>query len=140
MSRIIRFLRRDRGSAVLEFALVAPIFFTLVLGIMMFSRAYQRLNSLNSALREGARIAAVQPNPTASRNVITAQMWQFSRGFGFTIDTARVQITPATFTATTTTVTVGVTAYPLFAGLNFLGGLQSITVTRSAVFRWEYGP
>ena len=124
----------------MEFALVAPIFFTLILGIMMFSRGYQRLNALNSALREGARTASVLSNPGTSRDSVTIRMRQFSSSFGFAIDTSLVTITPGTFTATTTTVTVGVANYALFAGLNFLGLLQNIRVTRSASFRWEYGP
>ena len=30
--------------------------------------------------------------------------------------------------------------YPIFSGLNFIGGLSSITITRKAVFRSEYAP
>ena len=142
MSRFARFIRRERGAAVLEFALIAPIFFLLVVGILMFSRGYQRLNALNSALREGARMASTQSDPWAQRNAIKARMLTFSSAFGFGIDTSRVSITPSVSPAPagTTTVTVSVTNYTLFSGLNFLGTLQNVQVSRTASFRWEYGP
>ena len=48
------------------------------------------------------------------------------------IDTSRVTVTTGT-----NSVTVAVTAYPLFSGLQFIGNLQGITVSRSAIFRLE---
>lgn len=138
MRRLVRFLRRERGAAILEFALVAPIFFMLVLGIMMFSRAYQRLNALNVALREGARLAAVTQAPT--QTLVRQRALQFSTSYGYPIDTTYVVLTPTTYTQATTQVTVSATNYPIFTGLNFLSVLQNIQVTRSATFRWEYGP
>src|SRR6185503_5942368 len=37
-----RFLRKTKGAAIVEFALVVPILFLLVWGIISFTRAYQR--------------------------------------------------------------------------------------------------
>ena len=131
---IRRFLRRDRGAAIIEFALVVPIFFLIVLGIMTFSRAYQRLNTLSTSLREGARLAATLPLPYTTVNIdaIKAATRNFSSAYGYPIDTSRVTVTTGI-----NDVTVAVTNYALFTGLTFVGNLQSITVSRSAVFRLE---
>ena len=131
-----RFLRHERGSAIVEFALVVPILFLLVWGIISFSRAYQRMNALTSALREGARTASTLdsivtvPSRTDS---VRATIHRFSSAFGYTVDTSRVTVDASS----TTEVRVSVTNYPLFAGLTFVGGLNAITVTRTAVFRCE---
>jgi Flp pilus assembly protein TadG len=48
------FRRRD-GQAVVEFALVLPVFILLVFGAIEFGRAYYDLHLLTNAAREGAR-------------------------------------------------------------------------------------
>ena len=137
MNILRRFHKRDRAAAIVEFALVVPFFVLLVTGIIMFSRAYTRLNALNAALRDGARMAAADQyaDTPARQDVFKAKMYQFSSAFGFPIDTSQVTIT---YTAGDEDVTVSVTNYPLFAGMTFLGGLQNILVSRSVVFRHEW--
>lgn len=51
--------RRQRGMAVVEFAIVALLFFTLLLGVMEFGRWMFTLNAATEATRWGARLAAV---------------------------------------------------------------------------------
>jgi Flp pilus assembly protein TadG len=51
--------RRQRGAAIVEFALVAMIFFTLLIGMMEFGRWMFTLNAANEATRLGARLAVV---------------------------------------------------------------------------------
>jgi len=131
-----RFFRRERAAAIVEFALVVPILFLLVWGILSFSRAYQRLNALSASLREGARVAStldsivtIPGRATSVRLTILG----FSTAYGYPVDTAQVTIDASSGVD----VRVGVANYPLFAGLNFVGGLSSIAVTREAVFRCE---
>jgi TadE-like protein len=50
---------RSTGQALVEFALVVPIFLVLLLGIFDFGRVVWASNSLASAAREGARFAIV---------------------------------------------------------------------------------
>jgi len=50
---------RQRGAAAVEFALVALVFFTLLLGIMEFGRWMFTLNAASEATRLGARLAVV---------------------------------------------------------------------------------
>jgi len=49
------------GNAVVEFALVLPILLLVVFGITEFGRMILTTNILNTASREGARLAAVSP-------------------------------------------------------------------------------
>jgi Flp pilus assembly protein TadG len=49
----------DRGQAIVEFALVLPVFLLLVLGIVQFGRLYSNNETITNATRAGARVAAV---------------------------------------------------------------------------------
>ena len=51
--------RNSKGNAVIEFALVLPLLLLVVFGITEFGRAIMTTNILNTASREGARLAAV---------------------------------------------------------------------------------
>lgn len=67
--------RRRRGAATVEFALVAPVFVTIVLGATQASKLFDLRNQLSIAAREGARLAAmdregiVQPGQTTNQKV-----------------------------------------------------------------------
>lgn len=50
----------DRGVALVEFALVAPVLFLVVFGIVEFGMGLNDYQSLRQGVREGARQAAVQ--------------------------------------------------------------------------------
>jgi Flp pilus assembly protein TadG len=136
-----RFLKQDRAAAIVEFALVVPILFLLVWGIISFSRAYQRLNALSSSLREGARVASTLDDLTtdaAKRTIVLASIRTFSSAFGYAVDTTLVTITASLPPpGGSGDVRVGVVNYPIFNGLSFVGGLSSITVSREAIFRCE---
>ena len=65
MGRIIRRTSlgtdRERGAALLEFAVVLPIMLSLLLGIVTSGTALNRSNSINNAARESARFGATLP-------------------------------------------------------------------------------
>jgi Flp pilus assembly protein TadG len=63
--RSVGSLRDERGAAAVEFAIVASIFFLLVFGIIDFGFGFHTWNGTANAAREGARKAAVDPNPGA---------------------------------------------------------------------------
>ncbi len=52
-------LRRDDGSAVVEFAVVVPLLVLLLLAVVQVGLALQVRSTLQSAAAEGARVAAV---------------------------------------------------------------------------------
>jgi hypothetical protein len=51
--------RKGRGQAMVEFALVIPIFLLLLVGLFDLGRAVFAFNTLTNAAREGARMAIV---------------------------------------------------------------------------------
>jgi Flp pilus assembly protein TadG len=57
--RTTRHTPRDRGAAVVEFALVLPLLLLLVFGIIDFGRALNAQITLTQAAREGARLDAI---------------------------------------------------------------------------------
>ena len=59
MMGIREVLRKKRGQAMVEFALVLPIFILLLMGIMEFGMLFHQYLVVTSASREGARAAAV---------------------------------------------------------------------------------
>ena len=56
---------RDRGQALVEFALALPILILLLVGIFDLGRAVYAFNTINNAAREGARLAIVDQNCNA---------------------------------------------------------------------------
>ncbi|HSH79424.1 MAG TPA: TadE/TadG family type IV pilus assembly protein [Herpetosiphonaceae bacterium] len=53
-------LRDERGVNLVEFALVAPVFFLIIFGILDFGRVTYQYNLIASSAREGARMAIIQ--------------------------------------------------------------------------------
>jgi hypothetical protein len=51
---------KRRGAAAVEFAIIAPLFFMLIFGIVEFGRALMVQQMLTNASREGARQAVVE--------------------------------------------------------------------------------
>ena len=50
--------RRSRGNAIIEFALVFPLIFTIFTGVFQFGYALYVYNELQTAVRSGARYAS----------------------------------------------------------------------------------
>jgi len=60
--------RGDEGAALVEFAIVAPLLFALVFGIIEFGWAFVQNLDVRHGAREGSRLIAVnyRPDPTAT--------------------------------------------------------------------------
>jgi Flp pilus assembly protein TadG len=56
--------RRTRGQALVEFALVLPIFLVILFGIIDLGRYVYTANALGNGAREGARAASVSIRPS----------------------------------------------------------------------------
>jgi len=54
--------RRQQAQSMVEFALIAPIFFIMLLGIVDFGRAIYFYNGIASGAREAARYAVAKDN------------------------------------------------------------------------------
>ena len=57
------FRRDQRGTALVEFALIAPLLFLLLFGIIDFGRALYYYNQVTQLAGQGARAAVVNRNP-----------------------------------------------------------------------------
>ncbi len=130
MSRITdkyrKLLKDCRGTALVEFGLLAPIFFLVVVGIVDFGRVMWLSNSVEHAATEGARYAAVRG--AGKPTVATAQQIEdFARAQVTLIPTGDMTVnvswTPANNNNPGSTVTVQATyndfEYLLFGFLGF---------------------
>ena len=88
MFRSKRRRSRSKGQALVEFALVFPIFFVLLMGLIEFGLVFNALLSINFASRDGSLIAAEAGNSTGADCVILNKV---ENGIGAPSSTARVQ-------------------------------------------------
>src|SRR6185437_5847702 len=140
MGRIRDFRADERGALIVEFALIVPILFFLVFGIVDCGRAYFTMNNLAAAVREGARYGAVLPSPVPAwaSDSMSQRVIDFSFTFGG-IPLQKSQVTSVIDAgAETATVTANYTFRPITPLLRMIN-MDSIPMTEKAVFRWEFG-
>ena len=87
--------RRRSGQSMVEFAVLAPIFFLLLLGTIDLGRAIYVYNSISDAAREGARAAVPFDSPLPSNTSVVSAV-QAKLGGGFTL-----RVDPCLSTGTT---------------------------------------
>jgi Flp pilus assembly protein TadG len=138
--RVAKRRRGARGAVMVELAVAMPVLVLIVWGAIDFARAYYTANSLATAVREGARYAAVFDSVTKNAGSIKAKVKSSFQAFGGdTIPTASIAVIDSSLTGGY--VAVQVTNYQWLATtpLNIFTGGQ-ILMTRRAVFRWEREP
>jgi Flp pilus assembly protein TadG len=64
---VLRHLRRDRGAAAVEFALILPVLLLIIFGIIDFGRMLNAQLNTSQAAREGARVAMLGGSQTEVR-------------------------------------------------------------------------
>ncbi len=116
-----------------EFALILPVLLLIIWGIVDVTRAFQAIDSLASAVRQGARLAAVASNPSADPTPIQDVVIQDFTPLGPPLTQSEVQVSWAQDATGSEDVTV--TANYPFQALTPL--LWAFTITRTATFRWE---
>ncbi len=84
--------REDSGQALVEFALVVPIFLLLLFGIVEFARAWNIYEVLTDAAREGARNAVVD-NPTVSEEDVKSIIVEAGQRAGIAIEPGDIEVT-----------------------------------------------
>jgi Flp pilus assembly protein TadG len=118
-----------RGAAAVEFALVAPLFFTVILGIIEFGRMLMVQEILVNAAREGAR-AAVVPAETDSQVTTVVTNYMTAAGIsGYTETlTPALSTNPTSGTALTVTVSVPCSTVSWLGGSTWFSG-KTLTST-----------
>lgn len=71
-----RLFRRDEAASTVEFALVAPVLFLLLVGILDLGRAVNAYVTVSSAAREGSHYAILHPTaaPSAIASAVRARV------------------------------------------------------------------
>lgn len=131
--------RGQRGQALVEFALVIPLFLILVLGIVDFGLGLRAWISITNSAREGARVGAVRGNCDA----IIEQVMDTSGGLVTADD--QVTISPSdcdTNAGDSVSVTVDYEynfVTPLGGMLSLIGGgiPSSVSISSTSVMRVE---
>jgi Flp pilus assembly protein TadG len=131
-ARMRRAFGRTDGTAMVEFALVLPLLLIIIWGIVDISRVFEAVNAVTSAVRDGARQAAVvAPSDTGAAESATIQTYVAT-------DLATLGA-PQPYTVQVNVVwdapQDSVTAVYTFEPLTPLIG--TFQFTRSAAFRWE---
>jgi Flp pilus assembly protein TadG len=132
-------LADDRGTAVVEMALVLPLLLVLVIGIVDFGKAFNYWNDTNHLAAEGARYAAVNRSPDGGdlKNYIKGRADTAELRLG-----AQVCISfPTGLAKVGEPVRVTVSDdYEWLEGTTNLLGLGSTTISGSAEYRLEVTP
>ena len=133
----------SRGAALIEFALVLPFLFVVTFAMIDLSRAYYLKNLLRAAAREGCRVAAVLPNPSAGADYdsVYTRVTKVLQPTGMTVTSGDVVVTAPTGSQYKVQVTTEFNW--LYLGLFNLFGASGITnpqtLTASAVMKNEGG-
>lgn len=62
--------KNERGAALMEFAIVASVFLTVLFGVLEFGRLFWTHNALRDAARRGVRYATIRKNDTSGINAV----------------------------------------------------------------------
>lgn len=129
--------RDQRGAAAVELAIVLPILILLVFGIIQWSIYFNRLQGLQAAAREGARVAAL---PQTTQADVDAKVVSALAGVLPTTQSPVITVSPGSgnpcdLRASDARVTVTVKAN---TNLDIpLWGSQTVTLTGKGEFKCE---
>jgi Flp pilus assembly protein TadG len=86
--------KKEEGTGLVEFALLAPLFVMLLFGLVEFGLAIYNQGVVTNASREGARFGVVYANPRRNEAQIREMVQDFLTRSGFT-DPADIDVTGA---------------------------------------------
>lgn len=143
MNKIFSKLKNEKGQALVEFALVALIFFLILFAITEFGWAWYRLDVLKNAANTAARTYAVATGDKETAGETAADTVEAGMGdkVEFTCKdasgtTIACTLAPASVTATVSeTFKTVVSDFPVLG--QALGGTDGITLSRDATYRME---
>jgi len=121
---------RRSGAAAVEFAVVAPVFFAMVLGIFEFARACMVMDLLTEAARRACRQGVIEGTSSAKIKQAATDLLTSSgingEGVGVSVndapvDTVEAQSMPA-YTEITVVVSIPVSSFTWLPNGGFLSG------------------
>jgi Flp pilus assembly protein TadG len=123
-------LRRDRrGGAIVEFAVLAPVLFTLLLGLVEMGRMLYVRQALEYATEQAARYYML--NPTSASSAITTYLQgQMAGGMGSGVTVVYADTTACNGNASVTCTTITATYSFVFVAA-FLG-MDSVSMNAKA--------
>lgn len=122
------------GVAVVEFAIVAPVFVVFVMGMIEVSRGLMVQEVITNAAREGARAAVLDSSTTSS---VTSTVQSYLTAANISASAATITVTiPAVRYSNYATVTVSV-LYSKVTWVPVPRYLGSITLTATSTMRCE---
>jgi len=77
--RLFRPLRSGRGQSMVEFALILPMLILLVMGVIDFARAFNVMQVVTNAAREGARVGII---PSSTNGDVTGTVTTYLSSAG----------------------------------------------------------
>ena len=117
--------RTERGATLLEFAIGATVFLTVMFGVLEFGRALWVHNALTDAARRGARYAVLHAStdPASVKNVVVyGDPAGGSQPVVNNLSTANVIVTYSDFGLESGTVSVSITNYQFQFVVPLIGG------------------
>jgi len=149
MSLKVRYPRGRKGQALAEFALILPVLFLLIAGIIEFGRGWNIKQAVTDAAREGARYTVVVDTRTMAQIKDRVKERLNLAGIDTTSPPTTVTITPAGFfkcpvgavgaSGAEMTVLVTTTHKMSWVGalLSWAGASSTITISSKATMRNE---
>src|SRR5437773_11919193 len=114
MIRISSIKSSERGSTLLEFAIGATVFLSVMFAILEFGRALWVHNALTDAARRGARYAVIHRSSdidSVKNVVVYGDPAGGTQPLVENLTTGNVTVSYSNFSLNTGTVTVGITSY-----------------------------
>jgi Flp pilus assembly protein TadG len=105
MDRRLVLKLRERGDAIVEFALVAPILLLILFGILEVGRVVDAWIVVQNAAREGARAGALAPAATAQTAAQAAANNYMLTAFSSRTDVPTTNVRPPVIGSDAVTVT-----------------------------------
>lgn len=136
MSRSFRALIGDRrGVSIIEFGILAPVLFGLVLGAIEFGRMFYVRQGMENAVEQGARYYML--NPSAAQTAVTSQITAaMVGGLGGQLSVAYADTTNCNSQSALTCTTITVT-YPFHFVAGFLNMTDKTLTATAKSTRWN---
>ncbi len=129
----MKIFRCQRGAAAVEFAIIAPLLFTIVFGIVEFSLLFYDKAVITNASREGARFGIVYSLARPDEAQIAAEVATYTSGRLVTFGSS-TPVTTAVWSGTTSGDSLTVTVaydYDFLVFPNFIPGFGNVTTVNA---------